>query len=358
MKALYTLLILSILLAVGCTDSGPEQKTDNFDRQSLLVSLADNYIVPGYEAYANSTSTMVEAKDAFLANPTSDLLENLKSTYTNALLQWQKVSPFEIGPAERNRMRTFTNIFPTYEGKINANINGIYNLDLPSNVPAQGFPALDYILYGMNEGDQPSLLSDERVRLYLSDLVDKLSLLSQDVSQEWKTTYRDQFIAEDGSSATASTDKIVNDLIFYYEKFLRAGKVGIPAGVFSTKPFSTKVEAPHQGNGKIYLEAAIENFKNILNGKVDGKDVVSLDSYLIELSYGDSSDLMDRINQQFSVVDKSIAGLNANLAEQVESDNIKMLEAYDELQKIVVLLKVDMLQQLNIQVDYVDADGD
>ncbi len=35
-----------------------------------------------------------------------------------------------------------------------------------------------------------------------------------------------------------------------------------------------------------------------------------------------------------------------------------MLTAYDELQKAVVLLKVDMLQALNIQVDFVDADGD
>ena len=35
-----------------------------------------------------------------------------------------------------------------------------------------------------------------------------------------------------------------------------------------------------------------------------------------------------------------------------------MLETYDELQKAVVLLKVDMLQVLNIKVDFVDADGD
>jgi hypothetical protein len=35
-----------------------------------------------------------------------------------------------------------------------------------------------------------------------------------------------------------------------------------------------------------------------------------------------------------------------------------MLQTYDELQKNVILLKVDMLQALNINVDYVDADGD
>ena len=35
-----------------------------------------------------------------------------------------------------------------------------------------------------------------------------------------------------------------------------------------------------------------------------------------------------------------------------------MLIAYDVIQANVVFLKVDMLQVLNISVDYVDADGD
>ena len=35
-----------------------------------------------------------------------------------------------------------------------------------------------------------------------------------------------------------------------------------------------------------------------------------------------------------------------------------MLKTYDVIQAGVVMLKVDMLQKLNISVDYVDADGD
>ena len=35
-----------------------------------------------------------------------------------------------------------------------------------------------------------------------------------------------------------------------------------------------------------------------------------------------------------------------------------MTRAYDELQKAVVLLKVDMLQAFSVNIDYVDADGD
>jgi hypothetical protein len=40
------------------------------------------------------------------------------------------------------------------------------------------------------------------------------------------------------------------------------------------------------------------------------------------------------------------------------NSNQDLLALYDELQKAVVLLKVDMLQALNVRVDYIDADGD
>ena len=53
-----------------------------------------------------------------------------------------------------------------------------------------------------------------------------------------------------------------------------------------------------------------------------------------------------------------INNLTNNLSEQVTIDNSKMTRAYDELQKAVVLLKVDMLQAFSINIDYVDADGD
>jgi hypothetical protein len=39
-------------------------------------------------------------------------------------------------------------------------------------------------------------------------------------------------------------------------------------------------------------------------------------------------------------------------------DNLPMLDTYDELQDVVVLLKVNMLYSLNITVDYADSDGD
>ena len=50
--------------------------------------------------------------------------------------------------------------------------------------------------------------------------------------------------------------------------------------------------------------------------------------------------------------------LDSNFINQINTDNNKMLLAFDALQTIVVNLKTDMLSNFNIAVDYVDADGD
>jgi len=52
------------------------------------------------------------------------------------------------------------------------------------------------------------------------------------------------------------------------------------------------------------------------------------------------------------------SALSDDFGQQVLEDNTKMTDLYDELNKVVVLLKVDMMQALNIKITYVDADGD
>ena len=55
---------------------------------------------------------------------------------------------------------------------------------------------------------------------------------------------------------------------------------------------------------------------------------------------------------------QKINELDDDFVSQIETNNIKLLQTYDAIQEIVVLLKVDMLQLLSVTVDYIDADGD
>ena len=105
------------------------------------------------------------------------------------------------------------------------------------------------------------------------------------------------------------------------------------------------------------LDAAQDFFNGVY---ADGSDSgESLKSYLDYLNtIKDEEDLSTLINNQFDVARAQGELLNDNFALQVEQDNTVMLSTYDQLQVNVVFIKVDMLQAMSVNVDYVDADGD
>mgnify|MGYP006301651537 CR=1 FL=1 len=373
--SIYSLLLLLIFaLLYGCTDDGAVgPDPDDFDRSAILVNWADNLIIPAYQNFVVDAGAMDTAAEDFGANPTAAGLEALRQSFENAYLGFQTVSMYEIGPAmlgtQGIKLRNFLNSYPADTDQVLENAaSGSANLDLPSQLDAQGFPALDFMLYGMAEsdGDILNLYAEgaeaQAYRNYLKLLTSRITDLAQSVLDDWESGYRDEFVDNSGNGANASIDMMVNDYIFYYEKWLRAGKVGIPAGVFSGTPLPTHIEAIYHGNfsRELALEAldAAQDFfnGNHINGAGSGE---SLDSYLDYLdSRRDGSQLSSLINNQFESARSEIEALQQNFASQVEDDNVRMLNAYDELQKNVVFMKVDMLQALNISVDYVDADGD
>ena len=180
------------------------------------------------------------------------------------------------------------------------------------------------------------------------------------VINAWSDSKSD-FIDANGNTATSSLNIITNDFIFFFEKGLRANKFGIPAGVFSSYPIPTSVEAFYKKDvsKQLALEAlqACEDFfvgKHI-NSESFGP---SFNSYLDYLPGSSDTDLSNDILTQFSSARTEINSLDNNFFNQIESNNIEMLYAYDEIQLLVVSFKVDMLQSLAVSVDYVDADGD
>jgi len=368
MRSIKThLVIFSFCMLVIISCGGDDKSTDlndSFDRSAMLQDWSDLMIIPAYESYLDKLTELRDRKNDFYNGGSIDDLVAMRSAYLSAYREWHKVSIFEIGKAEELALRNYSNIFPTNVEEIIANIDSPdYNLELPSNYDAQGFPAIDYLFYGLEIDDAALVtrLQQENYKTYVSDLVDRLYDLTSQVLLDWQNGYRESFIENDGSSATASVDKLVNDFLFYYEKFLRAGKIGIPAGIFSGSPIATSAEAPYSD---IYSKAffllgfdAVDDFFNGVGH--DGREGISLKQYLEHIAIDNQSqNLAPLINAQLQSARLQASDLNPSLQNQVIDDNNKMLLTYDELQKVVVLFKVDMLQALNIQVDFVDADGD
>ncbi len=368
-KKIFSVVLL-VIFAAACSSSDdsvtPETPGEtSFDRAGMLRNIADNIVIPAYQGLNTNLSTLANAKDAFVTTPNQTNLETLRAAWFTAYKSWQHVEAFNIGKAEEILYSFQMNIYPVNTTDVEDNIAaGNYDLTHPNNNDAVGFPALDYMLHGIGATDTEILekyttnAASTKYKTYLSDLVNQMQLLTQEVLSDWTTSYRNTFISSTANTATSATNKFINDFIFYYEKGLRATKIGIPAGNFSATPLPEKVEAfYHQEVSKELALEALTAVQNLFNGTQFGGNTTgeSFKTYLISL---DRTELANLINTQFNTARTKIQVLNANFTMQINTDNTKMTQAYDALQAGVVLLKVDMLQAFNVSVDYVDADGD
>lgn len=372
-KYVFSVLILALIWACSSDAEGDASvdtsSTVSFERGPMLSNWADNIIIPSYEAFATSMEKLNTSFAAFKADASAANLVNFRASWRNAYKSWQRVSMFEIGPAETVGLRLNMNIYPTNTQKINGFIgSGTYNLSLSSNRDAKGFPALDYLIHGI-AGDDAAIVAKfndtnkEATFAYMEAILTDMTTLTTRVLQDWKSSYRNVFISANGASATASVDRFVNDYIFYYEKFLRAGKMGIPLGVFTGTPLPKNVEAYYESeiSNELFLEGlnAAQDFFNGKHFNVDNSGE-SLASYLDALNtVKNGEDLNKIINNQFNTARAAVSGLSFFRSElENNTPPTNMLLAYDEVQRIVPLLKVDMVSAMSISIDFVDADGD
>lgn len=363
------LTLLATTLSCSNADDKEDDNTDSFDRGEMLQNWADNIIIPSFENFEIATQNLEAKTLAFTEDPTQANLAELRSAYEEGYLGFQTVSLYEIGEAEAVNYRVSLNTYPVDNAAIEEKISADeYNLELPSSYDEQGFPALDYLLNGLAETDAEILEfyttheNAEIYKSYLQSVSEKINSLTNVVLSGWKNSFRDQFVTNTGSSSTGAVDRMTNDYVMYYEKFVRSGKIGIPAGAFTGNPVPRAVEAYYSPSlsKNLYLKA-LETSHDFFNGRHldSGQNGTGYDDYLEYLNtIKNGEDLSALIDGQFQVIKEQYSSLDENFVNQVENDNNNMLAAFDELQKNVVLLKVDMMQALSISVDYVDSDGD
>ncbi|QNP51311.1 imelysin family protein [Hymenobacter qilianensis] len=210
------------------------------DRKALLTQWADSLVKPGYQRFNDKLAALKTKTTAFTAAPTTATLLDARQAWQQAYVEWQKVEMFEFGPAETVSLRNHFNIYPTDAVGIRQNISsGTYNFDLATAIPQQGFPALDYLLNGLAADDAAIVqqyVASANHRRYLTDVVAKMDEKFGKVYGEWNGSYRNTFINNVGTDASSSLSRVINAYSLYFERYLRAGKVGIPAGTMTGNP--------------------------------------------------------------------------------------------------------------------------
>ncbi len=339
--------------------------------KEILQNWGENIIIPAYKNYQSKVTALANDTQNFKQEKTEENFNKLKSSWLNAYKAFQKILIFNFKFAEKSYLIEMANTYPTNVESIERNINLISEnkIDKIILIPTyadvqrvyQGFPALDYLLFEKNHTLEyyQSNMGDNACT-YMVLLTQFLEENSKSVVEHWEK-YLPTYIEDTDVSSTGAYAATINGFVKAYEKSIRAEKVGYAAGAIRAqngKPAPQVIEAYYNGNiSKKLLLIALKSSQDFFNGKYfDGtKEGKSLRQALLKLN---QKALVSDINKQYDKIYKTIENTPLSLKETAVSNNQKMRELYDALQKNVAYYKTYMLATLSVPVGYVDSDGD
>ncbi|MHA8056291.1 imelysin family protein [Aquirufa nivalisilvae] len=375
MKKYLLIVLTGLIWACGSNGTGTDEPTpqeDGKDRKAILIHLADHIIIPSYANFKVKLDAMLIKSDAFTSQPTTANLQAFRSAWIEAYIEWQKVELFDFGPAEKQTIRNFFNIYPANEIGIQSNIaDPASNLEVPASYAQQGFPALDFLINGVAKTDEEIVayyltpVEGTKRIAYIKRLTVRMNSLLDKVINEWNTTYRETYVSKTGLDISSSTSLMINGFVLHYERFIRSGKFGIPSGAMLNGVVAPeKVEAFYKKDISLVLaKTAHQAYADFFNGKAvkTSLEGPSIKTYLDALKAKDSAtgkNLSEIINAQLETTKLKLDLLKPNLYEEVKTNNQAMVTVYTEMQKTVRLLKVDMTSAMSITITYTDNDGD
>lgn len=366
-KPVFTLVFLSAaLLFMGCDDDmgGAQSPCESdFDQRGLFQNVADQIIIPSYNNLESSTQELDAAAQRFIQTPDLSGLEDLRQAFQAAYLDWQAVAQFEFGPAEDIALRATLNNFPLNVSALESKIES-ENLDFSNpNTFDKGFPALDYLFYGLGDGTDAAILeqyADGSYQTFLTAQTAFIANAAKQVHDAWTSGYRDAFLDRTGTAAGNSLSQIINGLNEHYE-MIKRDKIGIPAGVVTlgfTNP--DKVEAPYSGLSLALAERALLAAEHFYLGRgQSGQNGAGLDDYLESVNATKEGESLNvRIQQQFESAKTALAAVPSPLRSAVDDNNDLAVTAYNEITKQIVNLKTDMPSVLCVAITYIDNPSD
>ncbi len=339
-------------------------RTNNFEQGPLLQNIGNSIIVPAYKSLSDETNLLNTSVQAFESDPSQANLKALREQLFQTRLAWQACIPFQFGPAELRRISAKLNIYPVDQNQIERNITeGSYDLNALSNSDARGFPSLGYLLYSKTLSDEELLgLFDESRIQYLKEVTSEIQNVCEAVYDDWSENggnHIAKFTSEDafGMNVGSSVAQIINAWNITFERQVRDGKVGIPAGMRSNGVAVVEnTEAYFAGYSVELLAASVDAFYHLYLG-VDG---VGFDDYLKEIggTTTENEELPTRIETQFKTVKASVAVLSDPLPDQIVNDVDAVNRVFSDMQDLVLLFKTDMASTLGVVITYQDNDGD
>lgn len=346
-------IIFTSLMFTACNDDDENGPTET-DFTDLLSNQVNEVIIPTMETYQGKMSDFVNAVNGFASSIDEANLNDLRSAYQAAYLAYQATAVHNYFATANQALVTTSNLFPIDVALLENLIDTeSYDFNTSAQERANGFPAIDYMLYGPE--DVLAYFNADAKRLaFLEALVNDMKSKSDVLVSQWNGNLKTNFVENGGTSLGSSISVQLNESVLYYEIHIRENKVGIPIGRLgpNDSPIPadpTKIEAYYQslfdGNENFtmaLLRASIEEMEDLYLGETStGADEQGYDDLLVAR---EQSSIDDDIKAQYVDIYNKISNRTS-----ISGDD----SLYESVQALVTWYKSDLFPVLNVQ----DADG-
>ncbi|MDQ4141945.1 MAG: imelysin family protein [Bacteroidota bacterium] len=354
-KTLWIFLTAIFFFVNACTDKNNSDAVpqEGFDKTAMLTSYADKLIIPAYSGMQQQLQTLETALNSFLAAPNEANQQLLKPVFKEAYLQFQRISVFQLGPAETVLLNNFLNTFPADVAAVENNIsNGTYNLEVNSATNQQGFPALDFLLFSEQAIEKFNGATSANRKKYVQDIITRMKTLVSTVHTNWTTTYRSQFIGNTRTDVGSPIGFLVNQFAYELDQ-LKGPRIGWPYGKQSGGViFADKSEAFYAGFSGALAVENLASLKKAYTGAESGKGIAD---YLVALQ---KKQLNTDVLKQFDVAIDKLKAIPDPLATAFTEHKDLVDAAYREVQTLLTLVKTDVASATGVRITYQDSDGD
>lgn len=358
-----TLCAAVALFSCSKSDNGDNAPSGGGGTDTVLVNLGNKVIFPAFNKLAKSTATLDTVVKAFNSAPSAFSMIALQIAFKDAYSAWEACSEYQFGPMLDLSLTThFTNAFPTDTSIIKSNIGGAaYTMDGLANFSAQGFPALDYLMFGSDNNAALARFTTDPTaagaRNYLAALTGALKTKTAAVANAWSSTggnYLDKFSKATGVDAGSSLSQLLNAFVQDFDVTLQNYKIGIPIGKYgpNTLPVAPeKVEGYYSGISVALLIAQLQAIQNLYLGGLDKKVAATT-------ATNNGMPLNDAIKNQINALMAKLQALPDPLSTDIKNNITAVNDTYTEVRKLTVLFKADMSSALGVKISFQDDDGD
>jgi len=357
-------LALGMLLSSSCSTSSSESGED--PRQKLLASWTNDIILPGYARLVKDTQSLKKAVDALCDEPSEELWQEAQAAWWAARAPWKEGQIIKFGPYRDQPLALGSKIdfWPTRPEVVEEILADDEELDQASLVsrgsPARGFPAVEQLLYSVDEDVEQAFDPDARRCQYLKVASADLYDLAQQLLSAWDP--------EDGNYAAELTEpgsdkmfedlktalsEVTNRLAFTLED-MRGEKLGRPLGEQSGgEPQPELMESRPSARSVQDLLDSLRGVELFYFGAKQPESAIGLANFLPKSPRNFNEDMLQ-------LLDDCSARLHAlePLEDILQDDPDKVVAAQDCLLEMQTFIQVDVVNELGLTVNFNDNDGD